>query len=75
MIWNDVSKRKPLATKTGCWDGKKSDEILVYTRNQQYHVAVMYHVIMDGIESFDFYDDRDFEIQNVLYWTEIDCPF
>ena len=60
---------------TGGWDGKKSDKILVCTRSGQYHVAVMYHVKMDGSESFDFYDDRDFEIQNVQYWTEIDRPF
>lgn len=75
MIWYDVSKRKPLATETGGWDGKKSDKILVCTRSRQYHVAVMYHVIMDGSESFDFFDDKDFDIQNVQYWTEIDRPF
>lgn len=74
MIWYDVSKIKPSATETGCWDGKKSDKILVCTRGREYHVAEMYHVIMDGSESFDFYDDRDFEIQYVQYWTEIDHP-
>jgi hypothetical protein len=74
MIWYDVSKKKPLATETRCCDGKRSDKILVCTRSRQYHVAVMYHTIMDGSETFDFYDDRDYEIQNVQYWTEIDRP-
>lgn len=76
MIWYDVSKRKPLATETGGWDGKRSDQILVCTRSGQYHVAVMYHVIIDGSETYDFYNsNEDFEIKNVQYWTEIDRPF
>lgn len=75
MIWNKVENKKPIASESGCWDGLKSGEILVCTRNRKYHVAVMYHVKMDGTESFDFYDDRDFEIENVISWTEIDAPF
>ncbi len=75
MIWYDINKRKPIATETGCWDGKKSDNVLVCTMGRKYHVAVMYHVIMDGHESFDFYDVSDYDIQNVSYWTEIDAPF
>jgi hypothetical protein len=74
MNWKNIKDRKPHAYQTGCWDGKKSDEVLVCTRSGLFHVAVMYHVIMDGSESFDFYDSRDFDIQNVEYWTEIDRP-
>lgn len=75
MIWKDINITKPLATETGEWDGKKSDEVLVYTKNKRKFVASMYHVIIDGIESFDFYDDRDFDIKDVILWTEIEEPF
>jgi hypothetical protein len=74
MNWKNIKDRKPHAYQIGHWDGKKSDEVLVCTRSGEFHVAVMYHVIMDGSESFDFYDSRDFDIQNVEYWTEIDRP-
>ena len=74
MIWYDVKNRKPLATEIGCWDGLKSDKMLVYTRDGKYFIANMYHVIIDGAETFDFYDERDFEIKNVTYWGEIDSP-
>ena len=75
MIWIDVNKRKPIATQSGCWDGLRSDKILVCDRNRNYYVAVMYEGILDGREFCDFYDDSDFEINNITYWTEIDCPF
>ncbi len=73
MLWNRIENRKPIANETGCLDGKKNNKVLVY--NGKYHVAIMYHTIIDGSESFDFYDDRDFDIQNVTHWTEIDAPF
>jgi hypothetical protein len=31
----------------------------------------MYEGVIDGTEFCEFYDHRDFEIENVLYWTEI----
>jgi hypothetical protein len=74
MIWYNVINSNPLATETGGWDGKRSDKILVFTRNRKYHVARMYNVIMDGHQTFDFYDDSDFEIQHVTHWIEIDGP-
>ncbi len=75
MIWNDVKNKKPLAYKSGGWDGLKSDKVLVCTRGGNFHVAEMYSGTMDGSEFNDFYDDRDFEINNVAFWTEIDNPF
>ena len=74
MIWNDIRKKKPLAYKTGGWDGKKSDKVLVCTLGQKYYVAEMYEGVLDGREYCDFYDDRDFEITHVAFWTEIDAP-
>jgi len=75
MVWYDVKKKKPHAYQSGGWDGLKSDKILVCTRSGKYHVAEMYAGVMDGSEFNDFYDDRDFEIENVAFWTEIDRAF
>ena len=75
MIWNNIKDKKPLAYKTGCWDGKKSDKILVCTVGGKYHIAEMYEGILDGKEFCDFYDDRDWDISNVVFWAEIDSPF
>jgi hypothetical protein len=75
MIWNKIENKKPLAYMTGGWDGKKSDKVLVCTRSGRYYVAEMYEGILDGSEFCDFYDDRDFEIGNVAFWTDIDSPF
>ena len=75
MIWKEIKKEKPIAYKSGDWDGLKSDKILVATMSDKYHIVEMYEGIMDGSEFCDFYDDRDFEVKNVLYWIEIDSPF
>lgn len=75
MKWIDIKKQKPLAYESGNWDGLRSREILVCTKGRVSHIARMYHVIMDGSESFDFYDDIDCEITNVAYWAELDYPF
>ena len=72
MIWIDVKKQKPIATESGPWDGLRSSKVLVCTYQRTYHIAVMYEGILDGNEFCDFYDDRDFEIENVEWWTEID---
>jgi hypothetical protein len=75
MIWYEIKKKKPIATESGCWDGLRSSEILVCTRLQKYHVAVMYEGILDGAEFCQFYDVNDYEIGNVTHWTGIDSPY
>jgi hypothetical protein len=75
MIWYKIENKKPLAYQIGGWEGKKSDKVLVCTRSGKYYVAEMYEGVLDGSEFCDFYDDRDFEIKNVAFWTEIDSPF
>lgn len=74
MIWKDIKKEKPIAYKKGDWDGLKSDKVLVSTGFGKYQVAEMYEGILDGSKFCDFYDDRDFEIKGVKYWSEIDSP-
>lgn len=75
MIWYKIENRKPIATESGCWDGLKSSKILVATRSMTIHIVEMYEGILDGSEFCNFYDDRDFEIENVILWAEIDSPF
>jgi hypothetical protein len=75
MLWTNINNKRPLAYQTGSWDGKKSDKVLVCTLCGKYYVAEMYEGILDGSEFFDFYDNRDFEIKNVAFWTEIYSPF
>ncbi len=75
MVWHLLSKKAPIAYITGCFDGKKSDKILVCTFSRKYHVVEMYEGVLDGVSFRNFYDDRDFEIYNVQFWTEIDSPF
>ena len=75
MIWYKLKEKRPLAYKTGLFDGKKSDKVLVADQYGKYHIAEMYEGVLDGSEFCDFYDQKDFEIKNVEYWTEIDSPF
>jgi len=75
MIWYKLKEKRPLATKRGEWDGLKSDEVLVQDKNGDYHIAVMYEGFLDGSEFCDFYDTRDYEIDNVVYWSKIDSPY
>ncbi len=75
MIWHNIQENPPVATKTGNWDGFKSDKILVATQNGGIYVAEMYEGVQDGQKFRDFFDPDEFEITNVIKWTEIDNPF
>lgn len=48
MIWKDIKKEKPIATESGCWDGLRTERILVYTTGGICHIARMYEGILDG---------------------------
>jgi len=72
MLWNEFKKQKPTAYETGCWDGKRSDIVLVQTIGKNLFLCRMYHTVMDGKEQFDFCDNTDFIIDNVKYWASID---
>lgn len=74
MLWNHIKNRTPLATESGCWDGLRSEELLVATSSNKYHIVRMYEGFLDGYSFRNFYDQDDFEIENVKYWIEIDSP-
>lgn len=74
MIWYKLKDKIPVAYKTGRFDGKKSDSILVITYSGRLYVVEMYETI-HGEDIFrDFYDSNDTEIRNVHMWAEIDLP-
>lgn len=75
MIWNKIENKKPLAYMVDGWDGKKSDKVLICTRSGRYYVAEMYEGVLDGSEFCEFYDDQDYEIENVAFWVDINSPF
>jgi len=75
MIWNKLKEKRPLAYRTGMFDGKKSDKVLVADEFGNYFIAEMYEGFMDGSEFCDFYDIRDFELKNIEYWAELESPF
>ncbi len=74
-IWNNIEDKKPLTYKTGLFDGKKSDKVLVIDKSGKYHIAEMYEGFLDGSDFCDFYDDRDFEITNIIFWKELESSF
>jgi hypothetical protein len=73
MVWYKVQNKKPIAYKSGCWDGKKSDPVLVQTKDGRFVVAEMYEGVLDGNEFCEFYDG-DFEVKGVSCWTHIYEP-
>lgn len=75
MNWTKLENKKPTPYKSGCWDGLKSDKVLVCTYGGKYHIAEMYEGVLNGNAFCDFFDENDFEIHNVVFWTEIDAPF
>ena len=75
MIWHNIKDKQPIATQTGNWDGFKSDKILVATKNEKICVVEMYEGVHNGYKFRNFYDHDDFEIFNVVKWTEIQLPF
>lgn len=71
-FWNSIADSMPLCTQTGDWDGKKSDEILVLTKDYIPFICTCYEGILDGSKYFIILDQDDCDItQFVLYWAEI----
>jgi len=62
---------KPHCYKEGYWDGLTSDQILVRDKEGNNHVAIAYEGHLDGNQFLNFYDLRDFEIENVVEFMEI----
>ena len=73
--WNSLKDKTPTAYESGNWDGKRSEWLLVSADGIEYHVARAYVGTLDGSEFCTFEDSRGYEIENVVWWAEIDSPF
>jgi hypothetical protein len=71
MNWININDNSPLCYKTGDWDGKQSDRVIVEDISGEYYVAISYSGHMDGSHFSVFYDRNDNEISNVVRWFNI----
>lgn len=70
--WISVDDELPLAYKSGEWDGLKSDEVMVKTKQGKHYIAVLYSGIMDGSQFNEFYESNcDFELNEITHWQPI----
>jgi len=73
MHWNDIKEDEPLCWKTGNWDGRKSDPLLIRDSDHSFYVAECYTGTMDGSSFLDFYTLDGMEIVNVVSWSLIEA--
>ena len=71
MEWKSTKYDKPLAYKTGHWDGKMSDKVLVKNRNGEMYLATYYEGFIDGCAFEDWYDSNEFFINDVVEFLVI----
>lgn len=63
---------KPMAYKTGEWDGKNSDLVLAEDVEGKFYLATFCEGIMDGSKFEEWYDDKDYFIRpEIKRWMEI----
>lgn len=72
MEWKDTKYQKPITYKTGHWDGKNSDQVIVQNKNGDTIIAIFCNGFMDGLKFESWYNDRDFEIETeIIRWMPI----
>lgn len=72
MEWKYADKELPITYKTGNWDGKKSDEVIVEDKQGERFLAVLYSGFIDGSEFNDWYSTiSDFELTNIINWCNL----
>jgi len=62
MEWISTKYDKPLAYKTGNFDGKMSDKVLTKDINGEMYLATYYEGFIDGCVFEDWYDSNEFFI-------------
>lgn len=68
--WVAVSERTPICYKTGHWDGKMSDLVIVIDSEGKHHLAEMYEYY-DG--NSEWYDNEDYGLRHeVVKWKPIE---
>lgn len=74
MTWRSTEFSKPLAYRTGHWDGKQSDDCLLQDKDGNIFVGTLYEGTIDGNYFADFYDKKDNELTDIVKYMEI-APF
>ena len=69
--WIDAVFHHPVTYKTGNFDGKNSDLVLVKDAYGKIYIGYMNECIMDGSHTKDWYDQNDFEIKKVVEWIKL----
>ena len=74
--WIKVSEKLPIAYKTGGWDGKSSDKVLVCDSKRNLYIATFSEGQLDNTKFKDWYDERDYLLDNeVIAWMKLpDLP-
>jgi len=62
MEWISTEERKPLAYKTGMFDGKKSDQVIAEDANGKRYLATYYEGVIDGSNFGNWYNENDYDI-------------
>ena len=72
MDWIDPKVKTPIAYKSGNWDGKCSDKVLVKLKDGTKQVADLNEGVLDGCEFSEWYDFNSYEIDSeVIGWMPI----
>ena len=70
--WISVEDELPIWYESGDWDGLRSDFVLVKNKNGAWRKGRLYSGIMDGNKYSDWYDEYDFELDNITHWRPIE---
>ncbi len=69
--WIKCSDRMPISFISGDYDGLKSEQVITIDKGGNYHIAVVYQGFLDGNEFAYWYNNNDYEINDVVKWREI----
>ena len=70
--WISVEDELPICYESGDWDGLRSDFVLVKNKNGAWRKGRLYSGIIDGSKYSDWYDEYDFELDNITHWRPIE---
>jgi hypothetical protein len=69
--WISVEERLPHCLELGNWDGRRSDFVIVEGVDGLPHIGRLYSVHIDGTDFNDWYDNKDWELSNIVKWKKI----
>ena len=70
--WIPIIEEFPLTYKSGHWDGLKSDFVIAKDSTGEWHKAHLYSGFMDGSSFNSWYDERDFELNDITHWRPLE---